>query len=881
MLTPGARLGPYEIVGPLGAGGMGEVWRARDTRLGREVAIKFLPEAFATDVSRLSRFEREAKLLASLNHPGIATVHGFEQVDGVSMLVQELVGGPTLAERLRRGALSIPEALEIGCRIAEAIEAAHEKGIVHRDLKPSNVKLAADGRVKVLDFGLAKALGTERAVADVSKLTTDTSPTGAGAILGTAPYMSPEQARGEAVDERTDIWAFGCVLYEMLAGKRAFPGATGTDAIAAILEREPDWAALPEATPAPVRSLLRRCLAKKADRRLRDVADARLEIEEALGGSGEIAAPVRSRWRTRSLGSLVILGMLAAAGTSWLWTRSSRPGHHVPTRFNIDVEPSSQLPPYFDTAMVAISPDGRQLVYQAAKRGLFIRSLDRPGARQLGGTERAQHPFFSPDGLSLGFSVGGKLVKVPLSGGSARVIAEVGLLRGASWGEDGTIVYTPNPWAGLFRVSAEGGLPQKLTEPDPTTETSHRWPQLLPGGRAVVFTIHALSGRIDESRIAAISLDTGGRKVLVQGGTQGRYVPTGHLVYASGGSMFAAPFDIRRLEVTGPAVPVVEDVRMSDNTGVAHFDFSRNGIAVYVAPHERPREAALLWVDRKGAATAVTSTRRAFYGAPRLSPDGRRLAVAVLEPTELNLWLLDIARQTWTKLTFEKDNAEPIWSPDGTRIAFSSNRDGYRNLYRMRWDGGGVERFTTSRHWQWPTDWLPGADVVQFDTQTPETGRDIWEVPLHGDRRPRPLIVTPMHEYGARISPDGRWLAYWSTESGRPEVYVRAYGGSDRRWTISTEGGSRPAWSRTGREIFYRKGTKILAVPVTTTPDFRAGSPIVLFDRGKDLFGYDVTPDGQRFVIAEDAETEPERLQIVVIPDWFEELKAKVPVPGP
>lgn len=423
-------------------------------------------------------------------------------------------------------------------------------------------------------------------------------------------------------------------------------------------------------------------------------------------------------------------------------------------------------------------------------------------------------------------------------------------------------------------------MPQKLTEPDPRTETSHRWPQLLPGGRVVMFTIHPPSGRIDESRVAAVSLDTGNQKILIQGGTQGRYVPTGHLVFASGGSMFAAPFDIRRLELTGPAVPVVEDVRMSVlGTGVAQFDFSRNGIAVYVAPHARPREAALLWVDRKGTAAPVASTRRAFR-APRLSPDGRRLAVQIVEPTVGKLWLLDIARQAWTKLTFEKDNERPIWSPDGDRIAFSSNRDGSKNLYWMPADGGAVERLSTSRHWQWPTGWSPDGKVLLFDNQTPETHWDIWEVPVDGDRRPRPLVATPFAEEEASLSPDSRWLAYTSDESGRAEVYVRAYGGVDRRtWTLSTEGGSSPCWSRDGREIFYQSDNKIVVVPVTTTPEFRAGSPIVLFDRGKDVFGYDVTPDGQRFVIAEDAGTEPERLQIVVIPDWFEELKAKVPVP--
>jgi len=422
MLTPGARLGSYEVVGSLGAGGMGEVWRARDTRLGREVAIKVLPDALARDPGRVSRFEREARLLASLNHPGIATVHGFEQVDGVSMLVQELVEGPTLAERLRRGALPVREALEVAGRIAEALEAAHEKGIVHRDLKPSNIKLTADGRVKLLDFGLAKALGTESAASDVSKLPTDTSPTGAGVILGTAPYMSPEQARGQPVDDRTDVWAFGCVVYEMLTGTRAFPGATGTDVLAAIVEREPDWPALPATVPAQACSMLRRCLQKDRARRLHAIADARLEIEEALTTPGP-NAPTRaggSRWPARWLSALVLSAALAAAATSRLWTRPPQAGPHSPTRLNVDLAPSTQLPTATDTpALLAVSPDGRHLVYQAAGegwspdgKGLFVRSLDRPGAHLVAGTERAGHPFFSPDGRWLGFVAGGKMQKV-------------------------------------------------------------------------------------------------------------------------------------------------------------------------------------------------------------------------------------------------------------------------------------------------------------------------------------------------------------------------------------------------------------------------------------------------------------------------------------
>jgi serine/threonine-protein kinase len=623
--------------------------------------------------------------------------------------------------------------------------------------------------------------------------------------------------------------------------------------------------------------MLRRCLQKDRARRLHAMTDARLEIEEALTGAGSQAAagPAWSRWSARRAW-LVILGVLAAAGTSWLWTRSPRPGQHAPTRLNIDVAASTQLPIHNPTTPIAISPDGRQLAYQAAGQGLYVRALDQARARRIPGTESASQPFFSPDGQWLGCVADGKLLRVPLGGGSPRVIAEAPQLRGASWADDGTIVYTPHTLSGLFRVSSEGGAPSKLTEPDPSQETSHRWPQVLPGGHAVLFTIHPPSGRIDESRIAALSLKTGDRKILVQGGIYGRYVPTGHLVFASGGSMFAAPFDVGKLELIGPAAAVLDDVRMHWGSGAAHFDFSRAGTAMYVTPQNPLATAALQWVDRKGDAAPVTSTRRAFRAAA-LSPDGRRLAVQVQEPNGMDLWLLDIARQAWSRLTFAKDNGDPVWSPDGTRIAFTSNRDGPYNLYLIAADGGGVERLTTSASWQFPSSWSPDGRVLLFGNSHPEW--DIWEVPVDGGSPPRPLVVAPQVQGGARFSPDGRWLAYESDESGRTEVYVRAHGRSDRRWTISTEGGSAPLWSHMGREIVYKNGTKILAVPVATTPRFKAGVPAVLFDRGKRVQGYDVTPDGQRFVIAEDAETEPERLQIVFIPDWFQELKAKVPVP--
>jgi serine/threonine-protein kinase len=858
---------------------MGEVWRARDTRLGREVAIKVLPEAVASDPSRAARFQREATLLAALNHPAIATVHGFEQADGVSLLVLELVDGPTLAERLHRGPLPVREALEVARQIAEALGAAHEKGIIHRDLKPSNVKLTKDGRVKLLDFGLAKALGSENAAADVSKLSTETSATDAGVVLGTAPYMSPEQARGVAVDERADVWAFGCVLFEMLAGKRAFAGSTGADVVSAILGAEPDWPALPDDVPPMARSLLRRCLQKDRPMRLRAIADARLELDEVLAtpaGETTRGAALADRRLLARLASVALVALLAAAVTSWLWTRPVRGPAYAPIRLNVDVPPSERLPTSDNPPPLAvISPDGRNLVYHVEGKGLYVRPLGGVETRPL---VRGYQPSFSPDGEWVAFSRDGKLWKVPITGGAPRAIAEASNLRGASWGEDGTIVFAPTPGSGLFRVSAEGGTPQKLTELA-LADGSHRWPQVLPGGD-VLYTVFPRSSRIEDARIVALSAASGSRKVVVEGGTYGRYVPTGHVVYGSRGTAYAVPFDRRRLERTGPGVPVLKDVRMAVETGTGTMllEFSRTGLAVYVTPYPRLPERKLFWVDRKGSAAPLPSGPRPYWDNARVSRDGRRVVASIAEANATDLWVYDIPRQTWTQLTFGKNNQEPVWAPTSDRIAFSSNRDGDFNLFWIAIDGTSAQRLTDKRTRFDASDWSPDGRVLIYEEQGPETHWDIWELRLWGDRRPRPLLVTPAWEAGGKLSPDGRWLAYSSNESGRHEVYVRPYPAMDRKWVVSTQGGRRPIWSHTGRELFYVEDDKtIMAAPVTAGKTFQAGLPAAAY-RGQDAFsGFDVAPDGQRLLITQDVAKEPERLQIVVIPNWFEELKANVP----
>ncbi len=561
-LTPGTRLGPYEILCAIGAGGMGEVYQAHDTKLGRDVAVKVLPEVFAHDADRLSRFQREAKMLASLNHPNIATIHGLEQSGGTSYLVMELVSGETLAERVKAGPLGIEQALKIAVQIADALEAAHEKSIIHRDLKPANVKVTPEGKVKVLDFGLAKAFAGDAANEDIGNSPTlSAAATMQGTILGTAAYMSPEQARGKSVDKRTDIWAFGCVLYELLTGMRAFEGETTTEILAAVLRGEPDWQALPETTPLSIRALLRRCLQKEMNKRARDAGDARIEIEEALAApfTAELstAAPTKGFHALGPRALILGLGALslaaAVAGVA-VWNLKPSPPQPV-TRTVITLPPGQQLASVDFGAPVVVSPDGTHLAYvarQGSTQQLYLRSMNSFDARPIPSTDGAESPFFSPDGQWLGFFAEGKLRKVSLSGGAALTLCSAPADRGASWGPDDTIIFAPSFSSGLFRVSAAGGTPKPLTTPEHKNgEISHRWPEILPGGKAVLFTIWAGTG-VDDLRIGVLSLETGERRVLVEGGTYARYVPPGYMVYARAGGLLAVPFDLKRLEVMVP-----------------------------------------------------------------------------------------------------------------------------------------------------------------------------------------------------------------------------------------------------------------------------------------------------------------------------------------
>jgi serine/threonine-protein kinase len=877
----GRQLGSYQVVSLLGVGGMGEVYQARDTKLGRDVAVKVLPPGLIHDADRLARFQREARMLAALNHPNIATIHGLEQSDGVHYLVMELVPGQTLAERISKGALPVEEALKVAGQVAEALEAAHEKGVIHRDLKPANVKVTPEGRVKVLDFGLAKAFASDTEV-DLSQAPTLSEE---GRILGTPAYMSPEQARGKAVDKRTDIWAFGCVLCELLTGKRAFRGETIQDTIAAVLELEPDLQGLPPLSPAKIRELLRRCLQKDPQRRLRDIGDARIEIEELLaapatGGPTTPAKRAHMRWQGALPWGVASLLLAAITGIT-IWNLNPAPPRPV-SRTVITLPPGQQLAG-LDGPAVALSPDGTRLAYVARQGGtqqVYLRAIDSLEAKPIAGTEGAVNPFFSPDGQWLGFFASGKLKKISMSGGAALTLGDAVGPRGASWGSQGMIALATLSAGVLQQVSDAGGTPQGLTRLE-KGETDHGWPEFLPGGKAVLFAAGTSSTSWPSAQIAVQSVGTGERRNLVQGGMYPHYAPSGHLIYTQGGNVMAVPFNSQRLADTGTAVPVLEGVLQSTSTGAAQYSFSATGSLVYIPGdvHVQTAQRRLVWVSRNGAEQPLTAPAHA-YRWPRLSPDGHRIAL-VIDEQETQVWLYDLfSGRPLTRLTFEgNDNLFPVWTPDGKRIAFASNKEGQLNIFWQLADGsGGLERLTTGV----PMSWSPDGQLLAFVDFTPTTGADIWVLRL-GDRKAQLFLQTPFNEGVPQFSPDGRWIAYISDKSGRNEIYVQPYPGTGGLWQISTEGGAEPVWNRNGRELFYRIGDKMMAVDITTQPSFSIGKSRMLFE-GRYLPGalklpnYAVSPDGQRFLMLKPVEQDQATpTQINIVQNWFEELKRRVP----
>jgi Tol biopolymer transport system component len=908
-LAPGTRLGPFEITAKIGAGGMGEVWCAIDTNLGRQVAIKVLPEAFASDAERLARLEREARTLASLNHPNIAIIHGLEITDGIRALVMELVEGPTLADRIAQAPIPVDEALACAKQIAEALEAAHEQGIIHRDLKPANIKLRHDGTIKVLDFGLAKAIEPVVVAMSpgVSQSPTITTPamTQMGIILGTAAYMSPEQAKGRAWDKRSDIWSFGCVLYEMLTGVRAFGGDDVSDTLAFVIAKEPDWSVLPSTTPAPIRKVLHRCLQRDRKRRLADIADVRLEIDEALAmPSGDEGAGTQANrviqpvgWR-RSL-PWPLAGTLGAglALVLMLWAPWRPMPSVAPLRLIAELGVNASLV-NDPGAAVALSPDGALLAFVAqqtagARPQLYVRRLQQLQATTLAGTEDGNSPFFSPDGEWIAFFADGKLKKISITGGAAITLCDAPNGRGGTWAEDGTIIFNPStaPGVGLMLVSSAGGKPEPLTTIG-EGEVTHRWPQVLPGGRAVLYTSHSGMVGFDGANLVVQPLPSGPRTIVQRGGHYGRYLLSGHIVYVYEGTLFAAPFDLERLEVTGQPVPVLEGVDAIPRSGGANFALSTNGTLVYLSGLDVGDELPLDWMDRTGTTTPLRPTR-ANWSNVQFAPDGRRLAMDINDGKQTDVWVYEWASDRPSRLTLDPNlDEKPVWTPDGQRIVFASRRGNKStsNLYWQRANGTNeVQRLTDSPNQQWPSSWHPSGRFLALYEQTAQSNDDVLILPIEGDERSgwKPGKATvfaggPSSEREPMFSPDGRWLAFVSNRSGRSEVYVRPFSGSSGEWLISTDGGTNPTWSRTRRELFYAADFQIMVVPYVAEGDaFRAERPRLWserrYSRGSrpSARRFDLHPDGNRFAISVVPEGQPEtrRDKLVFIFSFFDELR--------
>jgi serine/threonine-protein kinase len=912
-LEAGARVGAYEIVGLIGAGGMGEVYRARDTRLDRQVAIKALPDVYRADADRASRFAREAKLLATLNHPNIAAIYGLEQANGEHFIVMELVEGETLAERCTRGPIPVREALDIAKQIAEALDGAHDQGVIHRDLKPANVKITPNNRVKVLDFGLAKAF-TEASAASPSSgaqansptLTSPVGPTGVGVLLGTAAYMSPEQARGKPVDKRGDIWAFGCVLYEMLTGRRAFNGEDITETLAAVVKDEPAWSMLGADVPMAIRVLLQRCLEKDRAKRLGDVSTASFVI-------GELAslAPARTDNKARKRRWLIAAGyalaMIAVSVmTAAIVWRMRQPEARRVSRLELTTSGAALLNRNNPNSKhVAITSDGSRVVYMgfdpdAPIATLLTRRMDQLEATLL--AEEGAFPFIDPGGEWIGFVSQRALRKVPVTGGPSVEIAPLeGGFRGAVWGKDGTIIFAGGKSLGLARVSSAGGVPQVLTTPNLAAgEGPHMLPELLPDGRGVLFTIANSIKDLNSaaSQVAVLDLRTpnAAPKIVIRGGSDARYVPPGHLVYIAGDSVRAVPFDLDRLEVK-PRAPVSLPLPVAVVSGVAgDFDIADDGTVVYVPDTQGAApQRTLAWVDRKGIEEAVPAPPRAYL-YPRISSDGMRVALDI-RAGENDIWVWDILRRNLTRVTKDpRVDRTPVWDADGQHVLFASDRDGPPSIWRQRADGGGsAERLTTARAAaHFPTDFtaIGGRRLVLHEGGTAAGLGDVMMLRLddHTTKVVEPFVKTSAGETNGSISPDGRWLAYQSNDSGEWAIYVRPLADvtGGQRTTVSSDGGTQPRWSTSGRELFYVSSrNEMMAVQVGTSGDtWSALPPRRLFDAGSYFLGnqgwflvmFDVAKDG-RFLMIKPVGGSPTTAQdsLVVVQNWTEELKRLVP----
>ena len=885
-VSTGTRLGAYEILAPLGAGGMGEVYRARDTKLNRDVAIKVLPEAYRVDSDRIARLRREAQLLASLNHPNIAAIYDLEPSTGA--LVLELVEGPTLADRLDAGPIPVDEALGIARQIASALEAAHDHDVIHRDLKPANIKLRADGTVKVLDFGLAKWVDPMRShELTESPTTLSPAPTMEGIILGTAAYMSPEQARGKVVDKRSDIWAFGCVLYEMLTGHRPFDGETLTDVAAAILKNEPNWMALPPDTPARVQSLIARCLKKDPAQRCRDVADVRFQIEDAKPDRGGSEAVVTRRRNYREWTGW-IAAVLCLAAVLFLVVKPSTTSVGDAVSFPVFPPEKTVFSAAFNRTInvpsFALSPDGHALVFAAETPGgrpmLWVRSLDRLDARQLAGTEGAQNPMWSPDSRWIGFVVDQKLKKVNAAGGTVQEIAQSSAdFYGSTFITDDTILFSSGSGQ-ILRVDAAGGATAPVTTIDATRrELMHRNPDALPDGHHFVYFV---GGGQDGNGVYAGALDQKTKKLLVRSNASAVYAPPGYLLRVDGDNLMAQRLDTERLEILGQPLPVAEHVGRSTAFASA-VSASRTGTIAYAGLLDQ--KGRLTWMDRAGHPLGEPVMREGDNADFRLSHDGTRLAVSSVDrdTNALDIWVMDLARGSSSRVASGGPvNASPIWSPDDTHLIFRTNRDGVVEFYERSAAGGGNDRrildSDAARASLIPgnnlvlTDWSPDGEQIMFSVPAPASGTDLWLLPLTGDRpRAARFIASPGHDMHGNFSPKGHLMAYTSNESGKFEVYAETIPRSDRKWSVSTNGGSEPRWRGDGRELYYLSEDRtLMAVAVGDGPTFGVPKPLfqtrVAAGVTANRTHYVPSSDGQRFLVnvASDAVTSP----ITVVLNW-------------
>ncbi len=895
----GHRLGSYEITAKLGEGGMGEVYRATDTRLKREVAIKVLPAAFTEDKERLARFEREAQLLAQLQHPHIASIYGLEESGTTRALVMELVPGPTLADRLSAGALPIEEALPIARQIAEALEAAHEKGIVHRDLKPQNIKASLDGTVKVLDFGLAKALEAvagssvdpARSPTLMNSPTLTAAGTALGVILGTAAYMAPEQAKGRAVDRRADIWAFGVILWEMLSGRQLFAADTVAETLGYVMTREPDPALLPRATPAALRALVARCLVRDPRHRLQAIGDARIALEEIVarpqaepqaaphrGGSPLVLAGAVASGIAATVGILALGGWLHG-GRSDSTVSSNRVAPHRAEILGLSV---------VDSSNAAISPDGREVIgydMTPSKPALLRRAVDSFEVRAIPGSESGFNPFYSPDGRSIGFFFSGQVCVLELTGSTRRCLAEALGFAAGSWGRDGEIVFSSQPptggaAAGLWRVPSASGEAQRLTTVDSASgERAHVYPQILPDGRTVLFTI------VSEARkdLAVVPLAGGAPRTLLANAARGRFVRSGHLVYwdEPGGRLAAVRFDLDRLVGVGTPIELSFELNTTGDT-IVSFDVSDNGTLVYSLGGMFGGDFTVDIVDRRGQRSPVVE-ERASWGQPRLSPSGRQLLLRRSAQPDCSIWLFDFDRRSFSRLGLDGDLHNPLWLADGERFLISRDAsDGSnRQVFEERIDGGGALQRVVK------ADFGALAESVSADGRyiavTHDDRRDRNDILVH-DRESgetRPFLATEYDEDHPAFSPDGRLLAYAANDSGRSEVYVRPFPGSGGKYTISNHGGTGPVWSRDGRELFYAEGDKLMRVGIERAPRFAASAPQILFETPDFVWervrNYDVLPDGSGFVIVRRGAGTPATRTLRVVFDWFAELERLAP----